>query len=71
MTDPIDTIANAIRTADGNNTMGAGQLAEVAVAAVCEHIAQYHSGREQIHPFEQGWDAALAHVLKTLGHGGA
>lgn len=31
---PIDVIANAIRTADGNHTMGAGQLAEVAVAAL-------------------------------------
>ena len=27
-THPIDIIANAIRTADGNHTMGAGQLAE-------------------------------------------
>lgn len=31
---PIDVIANAIRTADGNHTMGAGQLAEVAAKAI-------------------------------------
>jgi hypothetical protein len=34
MTNPIDVIANAIRVADGNHTMGAGQIAEVATAAL-------------------------------------
>lgn len=34
MTSPIDVVANAIRVADGNNRMGAGQLAEVAVKAL-------------------------------------
>lgn len=34
MTNPIDIIANAIRTADGSHTMGAGQLAEVMAEAL-------------------------------------
>ena len=34
MPNPIDVIANAIRTADGNHTMGAGQLAEVAATVL-------------------------------------
>jgi hypothetical protein len=36
MTNPIDVIANAIRAADGNHTMGAGQLAEVIAVAVTD-----------------------------------
>lgn len=36
MTNPIDVIANALRTADGNHTMGTGQLAEVMAAALTE-----------------------------------
>jgi hypothetical protein len=31
---PVDVIANAIRAADGQHTMGAGQLAEVAAKAL-------------------------------------
>ncbi|MGI5247525.1 hypothetical protein [Dactylosporangium sp. CA-139066] len=69
MPNPIDIIANAIRAADGNNTMGAGQLAEVAVAAVREHIAQYRSGHQESGLYEKGWDDALVCILKTLGHG--
>lgn len=39
MSNPIDVIANAIRIADGNHTMGAGQLAEVAARALTDdHI---------------------------------
>jgi len=34
MPNPIDVIANAIRVADGNNTAGAGRLAEVAASAL-------------------------------------
>lgn len=34
MSHPIDIIANAIRTADGNHTLGAGRLAEVAANAL-------------------------------------
>lgn len=33
---PIDIIANAIRAADGNHTMGAGRLAEVVAVAVTD-----------------------------------
>ncbi len=33
---PINIIANAIRTADGNHTMGAGQLAEVVAENLCD-----------------------------------
>ena len=32
----VDRVSNAIRTADGAHTMGAGALAEVAVAAMME-----------------------------------
>ncbi len=34
MANPIDIVANAIRTADGNQTMGAGQLAAVVLGAL-------------------------------------
>ncbi len=33
---PIDVIANAIRVADGNHTMSAGQIAEVAAGALTD-----------------------------------
>jgi hypothetical protein len=35
---PIDVIANAIRIADGNHSMGAGQLAEVVAAALTDEL---------------------------------
>lgn len=69
MTNPVDVVANAFRVADGNHTMSAGQLAEVAVKAVAEHIAQYRDGGGSTGPYEQGWDAALRTILTTLGHG--
>lgn len=36
MTNPIDIIANAMRVADGNHTMGTGRLAEVAANALTD-----------------------------------
>lgn len=36
MTNPIDIIANAMRIADGNHTMGAGHLAEVAAKTLTD-----------------------------------
>ena len=33
---PVDIIANAIRAADGQHTMGAGQLADVAATALTD-----------------------------------
>lgn len=41
MTNPIDIIADAMRVADGNHTMGTGRLAEVAAGALdSEEIAK-------------------------------
>lgn len=53
MTNPIDIIANAIHIADGNHTMGAGQLAEVAVRAlVSDEIVQ----NAVVALFSEGWE---------------
>ncbi len=42
---PIDIIANAIRTADGSHTLGAGQLAEVAADALTQDVVIIHAAR--------------------------
>ncbi len=45
----IDAVAQAIRSADGNHTMGAGALAEVAVERIMGWVAtQKEPGREVV-----------------------
>jgi hypothetical protein len=46
MTSPIDVIANAIRVGDGNHTMGAGQLAEVAAGALTDEQIVRHAAEQ-------------------------
>jgi hypothetical protein len=70
MTNPIDIVANAIRAADGNHTAGTGLIAEVAVAEVCKHIAEFQNG-DRSTDYRKGWNDSLGAVLATLGHGGA
>lgn len=54
MTNPIDIIANAIRTADGNHTMGAGQLAEVVAVAVTDLRIIDHAAEQLRHHPDAG-----------------
>lgn len=66
----VAKVSDAIRVANPQMSVhDADRLAEVAVGAVCAHIAQYRSGRQEHGAFEQGWDKALACMLETLGHG--
>jgi hypothetical protein len=67
---PIDVVANAIRAADGNHTAGTELIAEVAVAEVCKHIAEFQNG-DRSTDYRKGWNDSLGAVLATLGHGGA
>ncbi len=52
MTHPIDIIANAIRIADGNHTLGAGQLAEVAARSIYDERIVAHAAQALLN---DGW----------------
>lgn len=71
MINPINIIAGAIRAADGNHTLGAGQLAEVATDALTDDRIVAECARALI---DRGWtgselDAtAMARlVLRSVG----
>lgn len=51
-TNPINVIANAIRAADGNHTLAAGQLAEVAANALTDETIVANAVQALL---EDGW----------------
>jgi hypothetical protein len=67
MTHPVDIIASAIRVADGDHTMGAGKLAEVALATTYSQILPLRPGNTTTE-YLKGWSEAVEAVLDKLGY---
>ncbi len=60
---PVDIIANAIRTADGGNTMGAGALAEVVVRVLDDDAIVDNAVRSlRADQRENGLDSAIGNL---------